>query len=241
MPIDTGRVLTDVVVAAPRPAVWAALQEPELVRRWFGWEHEDLDREIHEVFVVAATRDEDAGVLAWPDGDRLVVSDAGEGRTRVQAVRGRGAPGDGVDQAWTAFLHQLRFALERHPDEVRRTVCVQGLDDGSALPLLDLLGVQLLDVEVVGSRYVVQPADGSLFSGEVLAADDGLVVLSVREEGDGLLVVSRTPGRRGGPAEVGIVLSTYGYTDDRLAAAAQRWEAWWSAEPSDEDGVGAAA
>ena len=41
----------EVVVDAPREAVWRALTEPERLARWFGWDYDGLEGEIKYIFV----------------------------------------------------------------------------------------------------------------------------------------------------------------------------------------------
>lgn len=48
-----------IVVAAPVDRVWAWLTEPDLVARWFGWEHDSLDGEIAMIFVDVLSRSRD--------------------------------------------------------------------------------------------------------------------------------------------------------------------------------------
>ena len=54
----------EVIVDAPRDAVWRALTEPEQIRHWFGWDYDGLEDEIRVIFVEHATL-----VAARPDRD----------------------------------------------------------------------------------------------------------------------------------------------------------------------------
>lgn len=244
------RVLVDVPVGAPPDVVWSALRDPALVGRWFGWDYDGLAAEIREIFAEQADADDDVRTLSWPDGDRIVVTPAGEG-TSLQVLRaGHGIPGasdevpfdgvyDAVDEGWITFSQQLRFLVERHRDQPRRTISAHGLDLGPEdSPLLSRLGLRELGSESVGGGYEVRRADGTTFSGEVYFQTDLQIGLTVAEEDDALLVVARTPPASAPPnGQVMFVLSTYGFDDARFAEAERRWSGWWGEGTADQHGA----
>jgi uncharacterized protein YndB with AHSA1/START domain len=134
----------EVVVDAPREEVWRALTEPERVARWFGWDYDGLESEIRYIFVDHA-RQEPPGLLVLDDGeDNQTIELVDEGpRTRVICVR----PGslDGADwdelyedvrEGWITFFNQLRFYLEHHPGEERRTLHFPEAPDHGVLDAL---------------------------------------------------------------------------------------------------------
>lgn len=225
------RVLVDMHVGAPPDDVWAALHEPALVRRWFGWDYDALEDEIGQIWGDAIA-DGAARTLGWPDGDRFEVEPDGDG-SRLRLVRTHHDEFDGaydpIDEGWITFTQQLRFALERHPGEDRRTVSTHGVDLGPHdAPLLSRLGLRLLGDDPVGGRYEVQRPDGSTFSGTVYFQTDLQIGLTVEQEGDALLVVARTPPSASPPdGEVMLVLSVYGADGASFADVDQRWTAWW--------------
>lgn len=231
------RLLVDMVVGAPVDAVWAALRDPEEIRRWFGWDDDGLDHEVRQIFHDQATADDDARRLTWSDGDRIEVAAEGSD-ARLRVVRHGHTAWDGihdpVDEGWITFTQQLRFALERHPGQDRRTVLAGGLDLGpDDDALLDRLGLRTLGDEPVGSRYTLTHPDGSTSGGEVFFQTDLQLGLTVEEEDDALLVVARTPPasapRHG---RVMFLLSLFGdlaADDGRRTAAEQRWRRWWGA------------
>jgi uncharacterized protein YndB with AHSA1/START domain len=235
------RLLVDAVVAAPVDAVWDALREPDRIRRWFGWDDEGLEAEIRQIFLDDVTADDDARTLTWRHGDRIAVAPASTGadRTDLRLTR-RGHPEnawdgvhDPVDEGWITFTQQLRFLLERHPGDERRTVLATGVDLGpDDDALLDRLGLRSLGDDPVGSRYTVTRPDGSTFSGDIVFQTDLQIGLSVDEEDDALLVVARTPPASGPPHGTAMfLLSLYGALaadDERRAATEQRWRDWWS-------------
>lgn len=238
------RLLVEAAVDAPTDTVWAALRDPDQLRRWFGWDEAGLQAEIGQIFHDAVTADDDARTLTWADGDRIEVhpdDQQGEhdgGRTRVRLVR-RGHPEaawdgvhDPVDEGWITFVQQLRFLLERHRGADRRTVRAADLDLGpDDDALLDRLGLRSLGDEPVGSRYTVTRPDGSTFGGEVVFQTDLQIGLSVDEDDDALLVVARTPPASAPPhGTVTFLLSLYGdlaADEQRRADAEQRWRSWW--------------
>jgi uncharacterized protein YndB with AHSA1/START domain len=128
----------EVVVDAPRDAVWRALTEPEQIRHWFGWEYDGLEEEINVIFVEHATL-VPPSLIELSDDGVIELEDLGE-RTLIRAIK----PGDlhatewqdvygDIEEGWITFFHQLRHRLVRHPDSERRMIV---LDGTTALPEL---------------------------------------------------------------------------------------------------------
>jgi hypothetical protein len=103
----------EVVVDAPRDAVWRALTEPEQIRHWFGWEYDGLEEEINVIFVEHATL-VPPSLIELSDDGVIELEDLGE-RTLIRAIK----PGDldaaewqdvygDIEEGWITFFHQLR-------------------------------------------------------------------------------------------------------------------------------------
>jgi hypothetical protein len=121
----------EVVVDAPRDAVWRALTEPEQIRHWFGWEYDGLEEEIRVIFVEHATLIPPDRIELSADGV-IELEDLGS-RTLIRAIK----PGDldaaewqdvygDIEEGWITFFHQLRHRLARHPDSTRRMIVLRG-------------------------------------------------------------------------------------------------------------------
>jgi uncharacterized protein YndB with AHSA1/START domain len=113
--------MIEVVIAAPVDTVWRALRDPAEIRRWFGWEYEGLDEEIRYIFVEHSQADDEAHVLDGGEGGTIALEPQGE-QTVVRVTRPTVSEGyDEIDEGWITFLQQLRFYLERHSGQERRT------------------------------------------------------------------------------------------------------------------------
>ena len=121
-------VIVEIVIAAPVEAVWRALRDPAEIRNWFGWEYEGLEEEIRFIFLEASTADDDAHVLDGGSEGVIALEDRGD-QTVVRVTRAAPAGSwdgvyDEVNEGWLTFFQQLRFYLERHPGQERRTLHV---------------------------------------------------------------------------------------------------------------------
>jgi uncharacterized protein YndB with AHSA1/START domain len=217
-----------VVVAAPVDAVWDALRDKEKIRHWHGWEDPQLDAEIDLIYFGGST--EDGHTLTTPNGDRFVVEpwDGGSRVTLTRAPYGSNpewdAYYDDITEGWITFLHQLRFALERHPGEGRRTLFYSGSGDRSTGPA-EQLGLDA----AVGSAYAAEVV-GESVSGSVWFRSEHQVGLTVDQWGDGLLVLSYLePGEAKPSGAAMAVLTLYGLGDDERERLGERWQDWWSA------------
>ncbi len=227
---DTPKIV--VTVAAPVEAVWEALRDKEKIRHWHGWEFEggvdgSLDQEIDLIYFTHVTEDDaQARVLEIQGGDRFEV-EPHEGGSRITLTRAPigddpdwAAYYDDITEGWTTFLQQLRFALERHPDDPRRTLFYSGPGtDQFKLP--DLPAGTPYELDLVGERV----------TGTVWFVSENQRGLTVDNWGDGLLVLSHLgPNEQKPEGAAMAVLSLYGATDrDELD---KRWSEWWSARYS---------
>lgn len=182
----TDVTVAEVEIAAPADAVWQALREPAQIAQWHGWEFEGLEGEIAMIYVVDVTVSEDPRVLDTHSGWRIELEERG-GATVVRTVRGEAVAeqlaevADSVDSGWKTFTEQLRFYLERHPGEQRRTVMIDG-----ELPLPD--GEQWYETDsqagvVRDDGTLVIVADGRTIASAYGLDDDGVERLRVSLEG----------------------------------------------------------
>ncbi|MEV0286161.1 MULTISPECIES: SRPBCC domain-containing protein [unclassified Kribbella] len=218
-----------VTVAAPVEAVWDALRDKEKIRHWHGWEYEGpqggLEEEIDLIYFTQETADPANAVLTLGSGDEFVVEPV-EGGSRITLTRAAHGDNpeweayyDDVTEGWITFLNQLRFAVESHPGEPRRTLFYSGA--GARSPIAEL-GI---DVQPGGTPYELDLV-GEQAKGQVWFTSEHQVGLTVDGWGNGLLVLSHIPPGSAKPDGASMaVLSLYGDVDrDALDA---RWKAWW--------------
>lgn len=221
-----------VTIAAPVDTVWDALRDPKKIRHWHGWEYDEnggLDGEVDVIYQQNFTADESAHRLEVQGGDVFQLEPDGDGCriTLTRAPHGH-LPDweqyyDEITEGWTTFLHQLKFAVERHPGGERRTVFLAG--KGTVGSPADLLGVD--GVGAAGTPYDAELA-GERVHGSVWFRSEHQLGLTVDEWGDGLVVLSHT-----GPSETKqdgatmAVLSTYGLDETSYDALSARWTSWW--------------
>lgn len=220
------------VVAAPIEVVWDWLTEPALIPRWFGWEHDSLDHEIEMIFVDGVARSPSLRRFETNGGGlfRLTASPAGTllELRRPVADADPDAPFDDIDEGWTTFVQALRLGVERHPDEERRAIELQGRwpaagtpGTWAALGLAEAAGLE------VGAGYVATTPFGETLEGEVWFRSPHQLGLTVRGWGDGLLVAVQRPADDDRPHGAGqLVLSTYGLDEVAFAEHFQRWNRW---------------
>ena len=137
------RALIELTIAAPVDEVWKSLRDPERIGQWFGWDSDSLPAEIDFIFFQRATGDEGARTLAFGLGDRVEIEPRGAD-TVLRIVRP--APTaehdwdeifEDMTQGWIAFFLQMRFALERHASDKRRTLFLSGSSTRSVLRLAE--------------------------------------------------------------------------------------------------------
>ncbi len=97
----------EVSVAATPSVVWPALRDPELIRRWHGWDYAGLADEIREIYFDDVTEDAAAFTLALNGADKFSLHEH-EGTTLVRITRPprSGDPAaddwyDDVTEGWT--------------------------------------------------------------------------------------------------------------------------------------------
>jgi uncharacterized protein YndB with AHSA1/START domain len=137
-------VIAELTLPAEPDVAWRHLREPELIRRWFGWDYDGLGHEIDVIFLQEASVDDRGRALEWGDGiqagDRFELTDLGV-ETGLRVVRGSPEPGyDDLAEGWITFAEQLRFALAHGGDEGRSTVHLSGGSAGAVARARELGG-----------------------------------------------------------------------------------------------------
>jgi hypothetical protein len=220
----------ETTISAPFERVWNAMRDPSEIRRWHGWEYDGLAAEIDQIYVQGVEADEAAGTIDIADGSRFTLERAGE-RTvvRVTMPAPAGDAGwdrfyDDIREGWTSFVMQLRFALERHPGEERRTL---RLDGAGAAPLGPAT-IGLPDVQAPRARYEGETAWGERWAGELMFRNEHQVGLTVDGYGPGLVILHAKPPDVRPPHGGGMaIVTTYGVADGAFAALERRWRSWW--------------
>ena len=202
-PADGEPPVVVVTVAAPVDVVWKALRDKDVLRQWHGWHFDGLDDEIDHIYFGDVAEDEARRTLTLGAGDRIELVPDGD-RTVVRLTRPPvdddsewAAYYDDITEGWTTFLQQLRFAVEQHPGEARRTLFYAG--GGPA------------------------PDPSALVTGPSWFRAANQSGTRVPAWGDGLLVTAYNPGKDAAMA----VLTTYGLDDDALARLDEQVRAWW--------------
>ncbi|GAB3932183.1 hypothetical protein GCM10029976_037730 [Kribbella albertanoniae] len=211
-----------VTVAAPVDAVWNALRDKEKIRHWHGWEYAGpeggLEEEIDQIYFTETS--ETGTTLTLGNGDEFVVEPV-EGGSRITLTRAPiganpdwDAYYDDVTEGWITFLHQLRFAIEHHPGEPRRTLFYSGT--GPVNPITEL-GIPADELDLPDGRAKAL----AFYTSEHQAG------VTVDAWGNGLLVLSHIPPGETKPEGATMaVLSLYGDVDREQVDAA--WRAWWA-------------
>ncbi|WP_407357971.1 SRPBCC domain-containing protein [Microbacterium sp. LTA6] len=224
-----------VTIAAPVSEVWSALRDKDRIRHWHGWEFDggpdgSLDQEIDLIYFTDVTVGEHR--IDLNGGDTIDLEQV-EGGTRVTLTRA--APEDDPDWAryydeitegWITFIHQLQFAVERHPRAARRTVLLRGKAPSALAAISD-------DPRLLAGAPYEGSLAGGIAGGRVWFRSDHQLGLTVSEWNDALLVLHRD----GASDEVMALLSLYGVDEDRFSELRDRWGAWWhssDAETVDE-------
>ena len=225
-----------VVINADAPQVWTMLREPSKVAQWHGWQAEDLDDEIKEIYFSGDVQESpDHTSLTVHGGDIFELRPVPQG-TLVSVTRAAvdhnsewAAWDEDITQGWLTFLQQLRFALERHPHGKRHTMFFSVPGTGGSA--IEKLGLQ--EVPKRGEDYSLTLATGEEISGKVWYKSNhqvGLTVHSYAEHGDGLLIVADQPVipevRPDGGSMV--IISTYDLGAHSLETIRTLWDDWRS-------------
>jgi uncharacterized protein YndB with AHSA1/START domain len=198
----------EVTIGAPVDTVWRALRDPDQVRRWHGWHADELDEEIKLIYETGAHETDRPYVLIVEPDDLFELEEV-EGGTLMRIIRSKPDPNsewaayyDDVTEGWISFLNQLRFMLERHPDEERRTVFFSA-ESSTSTP----------DALIAGSPAATRQ--------QWFTADNQRGVV-VDDLGPGLLIVGTTS--KGGAMAI---LTTYGQDEADFERTREEWAAWW--------------
>jgi hypothetical protein len=223
-----------VVINSDAQQVWTMLREPSLLAQWHGWDADTLKDEINQIYFAD-------NVVEAPDHTSLTVSggDVFELKpvptgTEVRVTRSGvdhnsewAAWDEDITQGWLTFLHQMRFALERHPHHGhRRTMFFQAAGKDSMIGRLGLS-----DLPKPGEDYSLTLDTGEEISGRVWYKTNhqvGLTVRSYAEHGDGLLIVADQPPVEEVRPDGGcmVIVSTYDLGAHDFEAIRNRWDKW---------------
>lgn len=225
---DNTQPRIEVTIAAPVDVVWDALRDKDKVRHWHGWDYDGLDGEIDLIFFTDTVEDASARTLRTHGGDEFRLEPHGDG-TKVTLTRGpRGDNPDwdayyeDITEGWITFLNQLRFAVERKPGAVRRTLSFIGGNENAVhlIDALNLTDVTSFQMDLLGEEV----------RGELWFRSDNQLGITVDTWGDGLLIVSSVDPSAAKPKGAAMaILSTYGLDDTHLADLDTRWRSWWNA------------
>lgn len=123
--------VVEVAIDAPARRVWQALRDPVELRRWHGWEYDAIEAEIQQIYFDDVTASDRDLTLDTHGAGRFELEPR-DATTVVRVVRAApdGAAGwdgihDEINEGWRSFVEQLRFYLERHAGEERRTLLIE--------------------------------------------------------------------------------------------------------------------
>lgn len=234
-----------VVINADAPQVWNMLREPSRVAQWHGWQADNLDAEIKEIYFADNVQEApDHTSLTVHGGDTFELHPVAGG-TRVNVTRAAldhnsewAAWDEDITQGWLTFLQQLRFALERHPNGTRHTLFLQlPGGPGSAIEKLGLT-----DVPAPGKDYRLTLGTGEEISGKVWYRSNHQVGLTVHDyaaHGEGLLVVTDQPVIEDLRPDGGsmVIASTYDLGAAKVDAIRSSWDSWRQAQYPESEPV----
>lgn len=237
---NAGAPRPDFEMLLPRPmdAVWLAFRDPQLIRRWYGWEFDGLDEEIEALFVDRAVVDREARTIHLgghlftftPRGADTHLTVARSAPTSTDEEIDWERQYDDIEEGWISFLQQLRFCLARHPQVRRRTVFRAGFARSAIpTPVGDLLGLAEAARTSAGEPYQAVVGPGDRLTGAVWFRTGLQFGATVDDWGDGLLVLTHPPSALAPFGTATMILTTYGRDDETLADLDRRWGKWWSA------------
>ena len=193
------RALIEVTIAAPADEVWKSLRDRQRIAQWFGWDSDTLGEEIDYIFINRATGDDAARTLTFGKGDRIEVEPRGAGCV-LRLVRPAPTADhdwedifEDVTQGWIAFVVQLRFALERHAADKRRTLFLSGSPRAAGQPLASR-SLGLPTTGAPGTAYAITAPAGDALAGTIWHRGRHQLAVTIDGIGDGLLVaMDRAP------------------------------------------------
>ena len=227
------RALIEVTIAAPADEVWRSLRDRERIAQWFGWETDSLAAEIEYIFS-RARADDAARTVTFGMGDRIEVEPRGAGCV-LRIVRPAPTADhdwedifEDVTQGWIAFVLQLRFALERHAADKRRTLFLSGSPLAAGKPLA-ARAFELPASGAFGTTYAIAAPMGDALAGRIWHRGRHQLAVTVDGVGDGLLVaMDRRSDAKQPRGHSQVILTTYGLSDRAFDELAARWRTWWS-------------
>ena len=238
---EPDRVLVEILVAAPIDTVWRALRDPAELRRWFGWEYAGLAEEVTVIFGAETVASDADHTLRFGDymgmSDRYTLEAQGD-HTIVRLIRSAPVTSpswkgiyDDVSEGWLTFTEQLRFMLERHHRQDRRTLYLNGRAK-AAVPLpAQALGLDSVMAVPIGHRYTTKTTMGETLEGQIWFRAPYQLGLTVDGYGDGLIIIGTRPTTGKSPHGGGsAVITTYGLDDATFAGLRERWIAWWGSQ-----------
>ncbi len=182
--------------------------------------------------------DDAARTLGFDDiPDRFELEPRGESETvlRLYGAPAAGDAYDGMHEGWTTFIAQLRFAVERHPGENRRTLYLTGAaPSADARTVMASLGLADLSQAAEGDDYEVRGADGDVsLTGQLWARSARQTAITVGG-GTGLLVAAELPAEVQAPnGGATALITSYGLGDDEFQRVRHSWTEWWQARYAD--------
>ena len=249
----------EIEIAADAESVWKAVSEAEELTRWFvedaevepgegGKQKIDWGQGVAMEATHLIWRPGQHLRVGHPDGaerggwDAVVVDfeiePGDEGRTKLRIVQSNLPQGeewdgayDGTEVGWRMFARSLKFYLERHAGEPRRTIHRYGnLELPRAEAWTHLTGAGLLASEgslaetPEGGRFAVTAANGERLEGEVLLnVPERNFTMTIESDGygDALLAFDLIPSKKGSYAN--FILGTFGLD----SAAYEKLHAKW--------------
>nr|HEX4313651.1 SRPBCC domain-containing protein [Kofleriaceae bacterium] len=231
------RALIEVTIAAPADEVWRSLRDPKRIAQWFGWDSDTLDAEIEFIFTNRATGDDATRVLTFGKGDRFEVEPRGDGCV-LRVVRPSPTADhdwedifEDVTQGWIAFALQLRFAMEGHATDARRTLYLAGTPKAATQPLA-ARALGLPAAGAPGTAYAITAPTGDALAGRIWHRGRHQMAVTVDRLGggasDGLIVaMDRAPDAKHAHGHSQVIVTTYGLSGAAYDELAARWRTWW--------------
>ena len=149
-------------------------------------------------------------MLSIGDSDRFELRETADGTVvRLTRPEREDVPAewvefyDDISEGWTSFLHQLKFSLEQHPGQSRRTVFLSA-SGAPRRPLTAGLDDHPVFFTAPHQRGVV-----------------------LEKSGPGLAVVGETPAGPGKEVGAMLIVTTYGQDDAQFDREVEAWESWW--------------